>query len=77
MVKKDYLQAAQVYTGLRDYKDSMQKAEAAQAEHEALLAEAAKKETAIKLAAKTIWICPVCGKENVHFIYKCSCGAAR
>ena len=77
MARKDYLQAAKIYTSLRDYRDSRQKAEAAQAEHEALLAEAAKKETAIKLAAKTIWIYPVCGKENVHFIYKCSCGAAR
>lgn len=80
MANKEYLQAEQVYISLRDYKDSKERAKTARAEYEVwkdACILSAQKAAASKQEEKRNWICPVCGKENVHFIYKCSCGAVR
>ena len=61
MIQKDYYQAEQIYTSLRDYKDSKAKAEAAHIANEAWKASLAA--PVQKANEHRTWICPSCGKE--------------
>lgn len=77
MSKKEYYTAEKIFTSLRDYKDLKSKAEAAHLEWKAVLASSNAKTANGKQDVHKTWICAVCGKENVYFISKCSCGAER
>lgn len=73
MLQKDYLQAKQLFISLRDYKDSKEKAQIAHSTYEEWRAT----QVASTQQTSRSWICPACGKENVYFVSKCSCGASR
>ena len=75
---EDYNQAEQMYISLGDYLDSKAKARTAHLAHEDWKASllSMQKETEGKQGNRN-WVCSVCGKENVYFVYKCSCGATR
>jgi len=80
MADKKYAEAQQLFISLRDYLDSKEMAEKAHAENTAWIASlisARQKAEAARQGNNRSWICPVCGKENVYFASKCSCGASR
>lgn len=80
MLSKKYSEAEMLYTSLRNYRDSKEKALAAHAAHEAWRASlqaSAQSAANSKQNTNRGWTCPACGKENVYFIYKCSCGQSR
>lgn len=79
MLEKKYAEAKQMYAGLRSYRDAREKAAQAQ-EADAQWKEslyASRKTAAAPQSGSRSWICPACGKENVFFASKCSCGAGR
>lgn len=78
--QQKYNEAEQLFASLRDYKDAKAKTEEAHTAYENWKASvyAAKQIAAEnKQNNNRSWICPVCGKENIYFISRCSCGMER
>ena len=80
LAEKKYQEAEKLFAGLKNYKDSKEKAEAARLAHEewrSSLIASAQKSAEERQSNNKNWICPGCGRENVYFISKCSCGVTR
>lgn len=80
MRQKNYPQAEQLFISLRDYKDAKEKADQAHRAHEDWMHSitlSQQKAAEEKQNQKRSWTCPACGKENVYFAPKCSCGHTR
>ena len=80
MGNENYQEAEKLYASLRDYQDSKEKAEQAHLAHEewkAKLSSSFQTPVDSTQNAKRSWTCPNCGKENPHFIFRCTCGTSR